>query len=352
MKKPLVAVTESLDRHVELGATVLLALSGGVDSVCLLQLVSRTRPDINLHAVHLNHQLRREADKDEAFCRDLCENMKVTFHSRVVDVGKYCVAHKLSIETGAREVRHGLFTAVRAAIGADTVLLGHHANDRAETLLHNLLRGSGIHGLGALPEWNGGSHYLRPLIGVEKYDIIDLARAEKWDWVQDATNDDVDFDRNWLRNEVIPGIEKRRPAAGRTLAQTAETLEQVSDYMKQQAREFIAGNISASSDVDRTTFFDIDTFRRCHRALQSEVILCLWKAVHGSGAGFSRKRVEEVQNWMTEDLRNGSVCYFGPSVTLCNRNGAIGIKSKTIDLIKIIELFAPDKHSDATLQLT
>ena len=150
------------DRHI-------VALSGGADSVCLLLVLHELGYTVD--AAHCNFHLRGdEADRDEQFCVSLCDCYGITLHRAHFDTHAYAAAHKVSIEMAARDLRYTYFEQLRRDIGAATICVAHHREDSVETVLLNLLRGTGIDGLTGIAPRHG--HVVRPLLGVSRQDIL------------------------------------------------------------------------------------------------------------------------------------------------------------------------------------
>lgn len=207
-----VALGACLDRHFGAGQHLVAGLSGGIDSVVLLHCLVALAPLARLSAVHVHHGLSPSADAWEAFCRRLCADWDVP-----LAVGRVAVergSHD-GLEAAARRARHAAF----AASGADWVLLAHHRDDQAETVLFNLLRGTGIRGAAAMREANG--RLLRPFLGIARSEIEDYARRHELAWVDDESNADTRYSRNHLRHEVLVGLEQRLPGSSANLAAAA-----------------------------------------------------------------------------------------------------------------------------------
>ena len=163
----------------------LVALSGGADSVCLL--LAMKRLGYRVEAIHCNFHLRgAESDRDEEFCKRLCEREQIPFHTVHFDTKTYAEVHKVSIEMAARELRYNYFEQLRKAIDAEAILVAHHKNDAVETLLMNLLRGTGIHGLQGIKPRNG--RIIRPLLCVSRQEIVEWLNMIGQDYVTDSTN--------------------------------------------------------------------------------------------------------------------------------------------------------------------
>jgi len=196
----------------------LVALSGGADSVALLRVLLRL--GYRVEAVHCNFHLRGEESlRDEAFVRKLCEREIVPLHLIHFDTKTYADLHQVSIEMAARELRYRYFERLREDIGAATVCVAHHQDDAVETLLMNLLRGAGIHGLTGIRPRNG--HIVRPLLCVSRHQIEQYLCDIGQDYVTDSTNFEADVLRNKLRLQVIPQLREIAPAASENIARSA-----------------------------------------------------------------------------------------------------------------------------------
>lgn len=219
------AASGCLDRHVTTGARLVLGLSGGVDSVVLFHVALAL--GCRLEAVHVHHGLSPEADRWSAFCAELCAASAVPLRIARVNVERGSAD---GLEAAARRARHEVYTGV----SADWILLGHHRGDRAETMLFNLLRGAGVRGAGAMPECSG--RLLRPLLGVGRCEILDYAKAHGLQWVDDHSNVDTRYARNFLRHRVFPAIKSRFPAAEQRLASAAGRFAEAADLLDDLAR--------------------------------------------------------------------------------------------------------------------
>lgn len=200
--------------------TLWIALSGGRDSVCLLHLAAqaRQRQTFTLRALHVHHGLQAAADEFAAHCRRLCAALEVPLTLERITVA---AASGISPEAAAREARYGAFA---RHVGRDDVLwLAHHRDDQAETLLLRLLRGAGVTGLGAMPAARsvGEGRLCRPLLEVGRDELCAYAAAHGLTWVDDPSNDELRFDRNYLRHRVMPLLGARWPAAAARLAASA-----------------------------------------------------------------------------------------------------------------------------------
>jgi tRNA(Ile)-lysidine synthase len=220
------AVARCLTRYTGDRDRLVVGLSGGVDSVVLLHAVrSGCNP---VEALHIHHGLSPQADHWAGFCEDICRTWSIPLQIVRVEVERGSAD---GLEAAARRARHQVFDSA----SGDWLLLGHHRGDRAETLLFNLLRGAGVRGAGAMPERRG--RLLRPLLDVGRGDIVDYARANGLEWVEDHSNADTRFSRNFLRHHIIPSLLRRFPAAEQRLAGAAARFAEAADLLDDLARE-------------------------------------------------------------------------------------------------------------------
>ena len=213
----------------------IVALSGGADSVALLLLLKNG--GFNIHAAHCNFHLRgEESDRDEAFCEQLCADENIPFHRAHFDTREYADLHKVSIEMAARELRYRWFEQLRQDIGAAGICVAHHRDDSVETVLLNLVRGTGLRGLTGIQPRNG--HILRPLLCVSRAEIEAFLAEKGQKYVTDSTNLETDVQRNVVRLEVLPLLRKLNPAVVENIQRTAENLAEA-----QQVLNTIVANI-------------------------------------------------------------------------------------------------------------
>ena len=202
----------------------LVALSGGADSVCLLRCLKAL--GYRLEAIHCNFRLRgEESDRDELFCQELCRKLDVPLHLAHFDTRSYAELHHVSIEMAARELRYAHFKNLCKDMSAGGVCVGHHQEDSVETILINLVRSTGIHGLtGIAPE---NDCVYRPLLCVSRKEITDYLQTIQQNYITDSTNLVADVQRNKMRLEVVPLLESINPAAQQNILQTALRLVDV-----------------------------------------------------------------------------------------------------------------------------
>ncbi len=199
----------------------IVALSGGADSVALLLLLQEA--GYRIEAAHCNFHLRgEESDRDEAFCEQFCRNRNIPFHRVHFDTQTYAELHKVSIEMAARELRYKWFEQLRNDLGAAGICVAHHRDDAVETVLLNLVRGTGLRGLCGIQPRNG--NILRPLLCVSREEIEAFLAERGQEYVTDSTNLEADVQRNKVRLQVLPLLKTLNPAVVENIQRTAENL--------------------------------------------------------------------------------------------------------------------------------
>ncbi len=223
------------------GEKMVIGLSGGRDSVCLFYILKEL--GYALEAVHVNHGIRgEEADRDEKFVKTLCEKYEIPFHGYHFDVPKISRKEHRSEEETGRMVRRQAFLEVLEKSGAAHIALAHHGNDRAETLLFHLSRGTGIRGLSSMRPVEGV--YIRPLLWSYRAQIEAYVENMEYEFVEDGTNASVDYTRNKIRHEILPLLEEVNPKSVVHISRAAEKLSAVADYMDRMAEKLYQKSVT------------------------------------------------------------------------------------------------------------
>lgn len=231
------AVQACIETHSMLspGAKVIVAVSGGPDSMALLSALCQLRSsyDLTLIVAHVNHQLRgEEAYRDAAFVEQQAVRLGLSFHETRVDVKAFQHTSGLSPQHAARQLRYGFFLSLQQALGATYIALGHTADDQAETLLVRLLRGGGPAALAGIPAVR--LPFIRPLIATYRRTILDYLQAESIPWVYDSSNAHRAYLRNRVRLDLLPILQQYNPQVSRRLNALADMLRADNDALERQ----------------------------------------------------------------------------------------------------------------------
>lgn len=234
----------------DLKGKIVLALSGGIDSMVLADMLLQAKADFVL--AHCNFHLRgEESDGDEQFVRDYAERKGLSLYVKQFDTLNYAEEHKLSIEMAARELRYAWFEELRQQLNYDYIAVAHHADDQLETFFINLLRGAGIRGLKGMKPVNG--HIIRPLLDVSRAEIQQYAEEYHLQWREDHTNAETQFLRNKIRHELLPvidGISKEgRSAILKSINHLASENELYRELVMEKLSQMVAPLRGANSCV-------------------------------------------------------------------------------------------------------
>ena len=206
----------------------IVALSGGADSVALLLLLKNA--GFNVHAAHCNFRLRgAESDRDEVFCVELCHRLGVELHRVHFDTREYAELHKVSIEMAARELRYRWFEQLREDIGAAGICVAHHRDDSVETVILNMVRGTGVHGLVGIRPRNG--YVLRPLLCVSRDEIEGFLTSCGQKYITDSTNLEDEATRNKVRHHIIPELQQLNGKALENIRRMTERMAAVEELL-------------------------------------------------------------------------------------------------------------------------
>ncbi len=251
------------------GSVLLLAVSGGVDSVVLLDLMARLGEHFALkfQVLHLDHQIRTESRVDADFVAGICAERGIPCLVKTVDVPAFAKNRRLSLETAGREARREMLKCWAEEHGCVRIVLAHHRDDQAETFLQRLLRGSGKSGLQGMTELDG--LWWRPLLGFSRQQILEYAAQRKLDWVEDASNEDTSFLRNRIRHRLLPDLREYNPQITQRLTSLCRQFQIEEDFWQQQIASVWPRLLLSDNDGLR---LDRQQFIACHPALQMRLL--------------------------------------------------------------------------------
>ncbi len=296
MHEMLDKVVETIRRYqlIENGETVVTGVSGGPDSVCLLHVLHLLsgRLGIKVLAIHINHGLRgRESDGDEAFTREICSNLGINLRCLAFDINEVSRKEGISLEEAGRETRYREFQRFADETGAARIAVAHNKNDQAETVLMNLLRGTGLQGLTGMDYIRG--RIIRPLLDVSRREIEKYCEENSLGYRIDSSNLKGDFTRNRIRLDLIPGINK---SFGTDLTESvhrmALLLKSDNSYMELEAQK--AFSRCLDTDSNGCVALKLKELKLLHPALTARVIRIAVGRIKGNLKGIESKHVEDI----------------------------------------------------------
>lgn len=279
-------------------AKVLIALSGGADSVALLEVLCALRKEmpLKLMAVHVHHGIRERAEHDAVFCKMLCKQKEVDFVCERIDVPALAKESGMSLEEAGRIARYEIFERYRKEYDLDVIAVAHHKNDQAETMLFQLFRGSGLRGLAGIPLRRDA--IIRPLMAVTKEEVEAFLQTQKLLYVLDETNDCDEFSRNKIRHHVLPQAEEICPAAVENMSRAAILLREMEAYMEAQSEAFL--KTYALCENEKISI-PIEELMNEHIALQKTVVMLAICQLLKSRKDITEKHIEAVLSLLDKD---------------------------------------------------
>ncbi|MDO5037232.1 MAG: tRNA lysidine(34) synthetase TilS [Tissierellia bacterium] len=300
---------KKIQAHIEPGARLIVALSGGPDSVCLFHhlLAFREALDLDIEACHLHHGLREEAQGDLDFVKNLCQAHQVPLHIRREDVLAYSQAQGLSVEEAGRVLRYQFFYQV-AGPGA-YIALGHHLDDQAETLLIRLIRGTGLQGLGGMRVLEG--QLFRPLLDWTKEEILAWLEKEGHGYRIDKTNLEPLYLRNQIRLDLLPQLEALNPQIKYALRSLGHQAQEAEDYLKAQAARVLEDLLQEEEGTYRLPIKDL---KALDGAILSRVLYGALASFLGTSRDLGSQAVGQLRDLLDQESGKGVQVLGGTEV--------------------------------------
>lgn len=275
--------------------TIIAAVSGGPDSMCLLDNLVELKQKLQIKKIvvaHLNHMIRGEAKSETEYVQEYCKNKGIECYVKFVDILKKSAELKIGTEECGRKERYAFFDEISEKVGANKIAIAHNRNDNAETVLMHLLRGSGISGLGGIKPYREGK-FIRPLIKCDRVDIENYCEEKNLQPKFDKTNKDNTYTRNRIRNELIPYIQKEfNPNIIETLDRLSELVLDEEEYM-QNATEKAFSEILIERENTKIVL-NLKKFNQLEHVIKTRIIMQITKKLFGTSNGIEKKHVEDI----------------------------------------------------------
>ena len=278
---------DTLSRYISDTDILILAISGGVDSMVLLDFMMKSHPKSQIIVAHFDHSLRgSESDGDREFVVDFCKKEKITFEVEKMDIASRAVEQKMSIESIARKYRYAFFARVAEIYHADYILTAHHGDDRIETAVFNLIRGTKLGGIHALGESTGS--ILRPFLSLTKWDILEYAKEHHIGYREDSSNTEREYLRNKLRHDILPQFASINPEYRRAITHFIEYTEEMKEWIDSEVVWFLGEGHD----------FSLWDFREKSPFFQKEIIRYLYEQANCGTIGLSEGNIEEMLRYI------------------------------------------------------
>ena len=324
-------VLETIKKYnlINKGDKIVLGVSGGPDSISMLDILYSLKDELQISIVvaHINHGLRENANIDEKYVENYCGNKNIEFFCLHAKVGELAQEEKRGLEEVGRDVRYKFFDEIMEKTNANKIAIAHNMNDNAETVIMNIVRGSGLTGLKGIEPING--KYIRPLIESKRETIEDYCNQNNLNPRHDESNDINIYTRNKVRNVAIPYIQKElNPNIIDTINRLSKIAKDDIDYLNLQTEKaynslVIQENLDVYNNENKATIIlDLKKFNEKDKAIQKRIILYAINKIFGSTKGIERIHVEDMIKLCNNNVGNK---YLTP-----NKNTKIVIKNKKI----------------------
>ncbi len=286
---------------------IVVAVSGGPDSMCLLHVLKQIQqeklPAIELIVAHVNHQLRKEAKQEEKYVQAYCEKRKIQCFVKEVNVLEMAKEQKKGLEEMGREVRYDFFKEIAQKTGANKIAIAHHQNDNAETILMNVLRGSGISGLnGIMPVRE--KKWIRPLIDCSRKQIEQYCEEKELKPCMDQTNFQNEYTRNKIRNIAIPYIQQEfNPNIVKTLARLSQIAQEENAYLDKQVQKAYQ-MVVLEENPKQQIVVDLKKWNACDVFLRKKMVIKILKNLTGNLTGIEKTHIDDIVRLCEKEVGN------------------------------------------------
>lgn len=302
-------VLETIRKYnlIEQDDTIIIGVSGGPDSMCLLDILYclKNTLSINIAVAHINHMIREEADKETEYVKNYCKEKDIPCYIKKVDVINLAKEQKLGTEEMGRKIRYDFFEEVAKKLGANKIATAHNANDNAETVLMNLMRGSGISGLKGIEIKRKSQDvtYIRPIKECERSEIEEYCKENKLNPQIDKSNFENIYTRNKIRNELIPYLQKEfNPSIIQGLNRLSELATEEDEYFKKIIAE-VYETIKIGENEEEI-ILDLKLFNNLDKVIKQRILLYTINKVIGTTQGIGKIHIEDLIELCQNNIGN------------------------------------------------
>ena len=309
---------------------ILVAVSGGPDSMCLLDNMIKLQQILKIKeiiVVHLNHMIREEAKEETEYVKDFCNKNKIRCFVKFEDIINEAKEQKVGTEEAGRRARYNFFEQIAKKVGATKIAIAHNKNDNVETVLMHMLRGSGISGLSGIKPYREGK-YIRPLIKCSRDEIEEYCRKENINPKYDKSNNDNTYTRNRIRNELIPYLKKEfNPNIIETIDRLSDLILSEENFMQELTIENY--NKILLEKNDNEIILNLKQFNLFNNIIKSRIILYTIKELFGTSKGIEKIHIDDIIKLCGNNIGN--------KYTMPNKNLKVLVKNKKIYFSKYLK---------------
>lgn len=316
--------------QIQSGDTVIIGVSGGPDSICLLNILKNLQNQLGIKIVvaHINHKIREEADEETRYVEEFCKKIDVPCFVKYADIIKMAKENKCGTEEIGRAVRYEFFEEVLTKVNGNKIATAHNANDNAETVLMNIMRGSGLSGLKGIDRIRDNK-FIRPIIECSRDEIEEYCREHKLDPRYDKTNEENTYTRNKIRNLLIPYIQENfNPNIIETLNRMSEILYADDIYFENNVKTAYE-NLLEEKDENQIVL-NLKKFNDYEKVIKSRIILYTINNLRGTAKDIEKIHIEDIIKLCSNNIGN--------KFLIPNKNLKIMVKNKKIFFIRDIKL--------------
>lgn len=322
------AVLKTIEKYnlINKNDKIILGVSGGPDSLFMLNILNNLKEKLQIELIvaHINHKIRKEADSEEQFVEKFCKKINVKFYSKRIEVEKYANNNKIGLEEAGRKIRYEFFEEVLKQENANKIAVAHNKNDKVETIIMHILRGSGISGLqGINPQTN--NKIIRPIIEIERKDIEKYCEEHNLEPRIDKSNFDNTYTRNKIRNVVIPYIkEEFNPNFIETMTRLSEVITAENTFLNDLTKKEYKNILM--QEKDKEIILDLKKFNELDNIIKKRIILYTVANLRGGSQGIEKVHIEDIVKLCQKNVGN--------KFLVPNKGLKILVKDKKIFFIK------------------
>ena len=319
---------------IENGDSIVIGVSGGPDSICLLSILNELKEELNfkIYVAHINHMIRKEADEETEYVKDFCKKIGIECFAKKIDVVSIAKQEKRGTEETGREKRYEFFEEIMKKTNSNKIATAHNNNDKIETIIMNILRGSGTNGLKGIEPIRDGK-FIRPLIEIERNEIEDYCLKNNLNPRIDKSNNENIYTRNKIRNIIIPYLKHEfNPNIIKTLNRLSDVSTEESEYMEKITKESFN---DIFIEKDTTTFpssiaLNLKKFNTLELVIKRRIILYTINMVLGSTEGVEKINIDDIIKLANKNIGNK---YLTPT-----KNIKILVEKGKIFFIRLVNL--------------